>query len=118
MIQFNIKTDKGNLRITSPASWRELSLKQLIEIETEWDGESAVHLFSIVTGLDIKLLKNSTEKKLEETMLAICAFAYNQPQWDVLPRPQHIELGGKVYKTPDQISKKMLGQKIMASALV
>jgi len=118
MIQFNIHTDKGVQRITSPASWRELTLEQLIRLETEWDRESPLALFAIITGLDIQLLENSREKGLEDTMLAICAFAYDQPQWDNLPKPEHFEIAGKIYKAPKNIEEKLLGQKIRVSQIV
>jgi len=117
VIGFTIQTPKGKQRITSPASWRELTIQQLIELETEWDGVNPIVLFSIVTGLDVGLLKNSDQEGLEEKMLAICAFAYDQPQWDALPKPKHIEIGGEVYKTPDTINRKLLGQKIMVSQI-
>ena len=118
MIQFNIKTQEGTKRVTSPASWRELTLRQLIQLETEWDKESPVQLFSIITGIEVELLENSAQAGLENTMLAICAFAYDQPQWDNMPRPKYIQLGDTNYETPDNISKKLLGQKIIVSQIV
>lgn len=118
MIQFNAKTEEGTVRVTSPASWRELKLRQLIQLENEWDGQDPIKLFSIITGLDVKLLENSRQEGLENTMLAVCAFAYDRPQWEELPRPHHIEIDGQVYKTPSDISKKLLGQKIRVSQIV
>ena len=118
MIQFNAKTDKGIQRITSPASWRELTLGQLIKLENEWDGADPIQLFSIITGLDVDLLENSTQEGLENTMMAVCSFAYNRPQWEELPAPSHIQIGDKVYKTPKDISKKLLGQKIRVSQII
>ena len=117
MIQFTIKTSDGNIRCTSPASWSELNIGQLIKLETEWDRESATQLFSIITGVDEELLKSSKDNGLEDTMLAICAFAYDQPQWDALPRPAKLQIGDEFYNTPDNIDKKTLGQKIMVSQI-
>lgn len=119
MIQFNLQIEgQKKIRITSPASWRELTLGQLIDMETKWDGNNIVDLFSIVTGVDIKDIKNSTTQGLEDTMLAICSFALNQPNWESLPRPEKIQIGEKFYDTPKSIERKMFGQKLMVSQMV
>lgn len=117
MIQFNIKTKDKTLRVSSPASWREINLGQLIDIETKWDKKNPVQLFSIISGLDIELLKNSKQEGLENKMMAICAFAYDQPNWEQLEKPKYIEIGSEAYITPKDISKKMLGQKIMINQI-
>lgn len=118
MIQLNIKKENGKGdRIFCPASWREINLSQLIDIETKWDKKNPIQLFSIITGLDVALLSNSKQKDLEDKMMAICAFAHVQPDWEQLSRPKYIEIGTKAYKTPKDISKKMLGQKIMINQI-
>ncbi len=118
MIGFKIKTDKEILKIFAPASWREITLEQLIKLESDWDRKNILKLFSIITGLDVELLANSNQSKLEDTMLAVCAFAFDQPAWDTLPRPEYIQIGDDLYKTPDSIDRKLLGQKILLSQLV
>ncbi len=118
MIQFSIKTEDGKtLRISSPASWSEINLGQLIAIETKWDKKSPIQLFSIITGLDISLLSNSKEKGLEDKLMAICAFVYDQPDWEHMPVPKRLWIGDEGYTTPKDISKKMLGQKIMINGI-
>jgi len=117
MIQFSIKTEDGKHRVSSPASWREINLGQLIDIETKWDKKDPIQLFSIITGLDIALLSNSNQNGLEDKMMAICAFAYDQPDWEHLDKPKYIEIGTEAYITPTNISKKMLGQKIMINQI-
>lgn len=118
MIQFKIK-DKDNkvLRVTSPSSWSELNLQQLIELETEWDGVNPLKLFGIVTGVNVDILANSKQKDLEDKLNAICAFAYNEPLWDKLSKPNLIQIGDQVYKVPTDISKKTLGQKLMINQI-
>ena len=112
MIQFTIQDQhKKTLKITAPHSWRELNLKQLIDIEnTELQKNGLTKLFSIICGVEFADIVNSTDKTMFKKVTDVCSFITSPPDWKRIECPDYIEFGGKNRKVKMDVSKLMHGQ--------
>ena len=117
MISFNVKTSNGNLRVQGKTSWDEVTVREWKEIEKMKDRLDPITLFSILTGMEFELLANSKDDKLLETLYEVTKFIFNAPDWDNLPCPKKLEIAGKYYDVPKDLTKINFGQKILLTQL-
>lgn len=113
MISFTIHTSEGKKKIDAPSSWEEITYRKMIRIESEWDKKNIVQLFAILIDIDYELVADSTDKKLDEVLYQICAFAFDNPKWEELKPPTQILWDEKIIKVPTDITQETLAQKIM-----
>lgn len=118
MIEFNTYNIKGKkIRVTAPNKWRELNIEQFIRVEN-CKSRDVLQLFCIVTGLDIEVPENSTDKNLEETIWAVVQFVGENVNWEEINAPPDFEIDGKVYKVPQKFGSMMTGQKILLAQTI
>lgn len=117
MNQITIESpNKGNLKITYPNSWSEITLGQLIRLE-KLGIVDPLTVFSILTGLEYDFAAG-LDAKLEPVVWDMVSFIFkDQPKWDLVKPPSHLVLSGIPYKIP-KIDKATLGQSVMFTGLV
>lgn len=84
-----------------PQSWDETPTQTFQRIATEWDWENFVQLFSIISGIEYKSIRESTDGRLETKLVAAVQYIINPKkpiQWDKLPFPSHYVYRGKKIK--------------------
>lgn len=111
MISFTVHTTKGKMRLSSPSSWEEVSLGQLVAIEKS--SKDVVEVFSILSGVDFEIIEESTDDKLLDQLYAVTHFIFTAPDWDKLPIPKTLLIGEKIITPPEDIGNETLGQKIL-----
>jgi hypothetical protein len=118
MRYFNIyDKDKKKIKLSAPTSWDELTLEQLIQIETMKKND-VLKLFCILTGLDMSIAENSKDKNLEAAVWQIVNFIANPPDWDSLAIPPIFQIGKEFAKTPLKYSSLTVGQNILISQTI
>lgn len=114
MIEFTIETDKGvKKRLRAASSWSELTLDQLIQIELLEEGQGVLEMFCILTGLNLTVLENSKDEKLERAVWEVVSFLGSQPDYKGLAVPTVVQAGLKYYKVPLKFTDLTIGQKIV-----
>lgn len=116
MRKIKITTNKGKVEALLKSSWSEITLKELLSINTTAD-DNPIRLLSIISGVDFDSLAESSDENLQNELYDLIAFLYEQPDWKKITRPSHLVIGGKPYKVPN-IEKETLGQKVMLDQLV
>lgn len=92
MLKLSVKTNKGKHSIHSPESWEEVSVEQYQRIIKEWDGEDWIKLFSILSGLDVDYVSQSTNGQIESLLYQTIEFVFKPFDWKALPIPDEIDL--------------------------
>jgi hypothetical protein len=115
MIEFKFKLNKDTITATVPEHWGEVTLKQVLQLETEWTGESKdmIGLLSAFTGENFQTLENA-KGNLWEPLFQVLSFVFNAPQWKKLKKPKTVTLGNKQVKPPTNLQLEAFGQKVMA----
>lgn len=114
MQKFTVHTTTSKKEVVTASGWHELTLKQIIEIETEWRQDPTVlYAFSILTGLSLQITENLIDSDIEQKVWSIISFLNKPPKWKELQHPKGLTIDGKIYKVPTKIGSLMLGQKIM-----
>jgi hypothetical protein len=109
-----VQTTKGNKAIKCPESWDEITLMQYQRLVTEWDAKDLVKLFSILCGMDYKILSNTHSLTLEEALLESTRFIYEQPQsFKDSDIPKTITINGREIKIPKRLTGLSIGQSIL-----
>jgi hypothetical protein len=124
MLKLSIKTNKGKQTIQCPQSWEEVSVEQYIRIIKEWDDEDWIKLFSILSGLDVDYVSQSTNGQIESLVYQTIEFALKPFDWKALPMPEEIDLTPiwlkdnplipPHTKVPKKIGRLSIGQAIQA----
>lgn len=115
MIEFKFKLNKETIIATVPESWAEVTLQQVLRLETEWTGEAKdmIGLLAAFTGQNYSILENA-KGDLWEPLFAVLSFVFDAPTWKKLKLPKLIQLGEKKVKPPKNLSLEAFGQKVMA----
>lgn len=95
MRSLTIRTNKEKLKIQTPERLGELSCEQFQDLLEKWDFEDWIDGFSIVTGLEVKEIKQSKDGSLEGALYETIAFLFDKKQWDALdklPIPKEFEV--------------------------
>lgn len=118
MIKFNYTNQEGKkLEVTAPNSYYELPLDMFIRIEKEGK-QDVMKLFSILSGVNLKVAENCTDKKLERAVWEVVAFLSKPFDFAALDKPEKIEIDGQIYDVPKKLESLMIGQKIMIAQIV
>ena len=114
MQKFTVHTATEKKEVLAASNWRELTLEQIIQIETDWRQDPTVlKAFSILTGLSLEITENLNDPDIEKKVWSIMSFMKTPPNWKELKPPKALTIEGKMYKIPTKIGGLMLGQKIM-----
>ena len=119
MQEITIKALDKIHNIICPSNWHELTLEQLIEIESTHKHDlSVLKAFSILTGISLEITSNIKGKSIEKKVNQVVSFLQSSPKWNDLPLIDILQVEGIGYKIPKKIGDLMLGQKIMLTNIV
>lgn len=105
----------GTLKWQGPSTWNDplFTVALFQKMSIEWDGRDIVQLFSTLYGADYKLVFNAPDSLAVEAFEGI-KFVYDSPiDWDKIPVPVSLTVGGKVLEVPKQIGQLSFGQLVM-----
>jgi hypothetical protein len=116
MNSLTLTTEKGRMRLTFPDRYDELTLEQIIKIES-LPASDPLTIFSILTGLELKFAEK-LDAKLEPVIWESIAFMFdNIPEWGSLKPPRMLVIDGKPCNVP-RPEKLSIGQSIMVTELL
>lgn len=114
-----IHSGKEKRELLVASAWHELTLHQLVEIETARIGEpDIIKIFSTLAGIDIQLAENIQDDDIERSVFETLEFLNEPPDWENLKRPTHLLIEGVPVKIPTNIGAQMFGQKIMLMSAI
>ena len=117
MIKFNYTNQEGKkLEVISPNSYYELPLDMFIRIEQEGK-QDVMKLFSILSGVNLKVVENCTDKKLERSVWEVVAFLSKPFDFTALDKPEKIEIDGQIYDVPKKSFKLALYETVNYSEI-
>lgn len=109
-----LHSSNGKIEVLAPSNWNELTLKQLIAIETQWRPKpNVLKAFAILTNIKLSVAENLQDKDIERKVWAVVSFLEHAPDWQKLQHPKYFLIDGKPYKVPVRIGSIMFGQKVM-----
>jgi len=109
-----LTTNKGNKEVNVPVSWSGVTLKQYAQLVTVWDGTDLLQLFSILSGLSVKVLNETVDPALYESLEISTRFIYDQePPFKKAEKPKTITVNGKTLEVPANLNGLTIGQSIM-----
>lgn len=117
---FKIHSSKGVREIPFPDCWEPhdkkvtpCTTRQFIQIATEWDGQDLIKLFSILSGMEYKVISTTFDPVLEAQLIESCRFVYETPmKFKEAKLPHWIEIGGKQIRIPAHVGGLSIGQNI------
>jgi hypothetical protein len=118
MKQITLKIEGKNYDLVTPSSWSEVTVKQFLLLETDYDGKDPVKLLSILSGLDYHLIENSNSSTINKIEPLVSFVNNNQPDFLKLKRSKTIEIDGKTIKMPTRLNKETFGQTIKMQELL
>ena len=121
MIPFKLHSSKGVREIAVANCWlpngdnqTPMTTGQFQEF-INWDGQDLVKLFSILSGINAKVLSDTHDYILEEQLIAATRFIYEEPMaFKEAKLPHWIEIEGKQIRIPTLIGGLSIGQNIHA----
>lgn len=112
-MSFFVTTNKGRKEINPSISWATTTTDQFQKMATDWNGEDLVKLFSILSGMDYKVLSNTHDLILEEQLLTATRYVYEEPMdFKEATLPHWIEINGKQIRIPAKLGDLSIGQNI------
>jgi hypothetical protein len=103
-------------RYMCPSSWHEVTVKQYVQIATEWEPEKDIadrdyyQLLNILTGNNFTAIANGIE--LNVTLINLVGWVITTPfQFDKTP-PKTLKYGKKLFPIPEDVSEVSIGQMI------
>lgn len=113
MIKLKAISNTMDQTVELAQSWDETSTELFQRIATEWDCKDIVKLFSIVSGIEYKAIRESTNGGLEVKLFAATKYIFDQKtNFGDRPIPKSIEWKGREVKIPRNIGKLSIGQSI------
>ena len=100
-----------------PTQWSEINVATYREMERHAFELNSVRLFSILTGIDYDMLINFDCSQFDEKVLQHLSFVHDVPEWDKLPKPEHLVIDGVEYKVPESIESTTWFQRTMLKTL-
>lgn len=86
---------------------------QFIKMASEWDGSDLVQLFSILSGMEYKALRDTHDYVLEEQLLNATKFVYEEPMaFKDAKVPHWITINSRQVRIPAHIGGLSIGQSI------
>ncbi len=107
MVKFTIDKKQYNL----PLSWKELTVRQFIELR-EWKDGNFVKLLSILTRVHYETLFNTKQIDVDEKLIPFMRWIDTPPKFDSWSMPSQISIDGKKYDNPKYQGYFTFGQKI------
>lgn len=119
MIKLNFKLKHKTISTEVPESWDEVKLKHIINLETNWSGESMdmIGLLTAFTDRTYEDIEHSKEN-LWDPLFRVLSFVFQAPEWKKVKKPKTVTLGGKTITPPSNLSLETFGQKIKALQLI
>lgn len=112
-MKFSIFSSKGEREIETPESWAGMSTAMWVRYMTEWDWADMVKLFSILTGMEYKVIHKSRDIGFEEQLLIATRFIYDEPQaFKTAPFPETFKFKDKEVTLTKEIGRLSIGQNI------
>jgi hypothetical protein len=65
---YNVTTSKGKKKIIIPESWEDTTTGQFEQM-VKWDQKNLIELFSILSGIPVKVLENTYDPSLEASLI-------------------------------------------------
>lgn len=113
MVNLTLTTDKKDRKIKIPETWGETSTEQFQNLyKQEWDGKDLIHAFTILSGLDKKMVATSYDPALEQKLLVCTNFLYHEPDFKNAKPPEYFEINSRIVKIPKKIGRLAIGQSI------
>jgi hypothetical protein len=108
-----VTSNKGRKEITFPDSWAKVTTHQFQRLATEWDSSDLVQLFSILSGIEYKALRDTHDYILEEQLLNATKFVYNEPMaFKEAKLPHWVTINSRQCRIPAHIGTLSIGQSI------
>ncbi len=119
-----VVTNKGRKEITVADCWlpddksdppkiKPCQTWQFIKMASEWDGSDLVQLFSILSGMEYKALRDTHDYVLEEQLLNATKFVYEEPMaFKEAKVPHWITINSRQVRIPAHIGGLSIGQSI------
>lgn len=114
MKRIKIKSSAGKKTLFLPEWWGEVTTAQYQRLVTEWDACDLVKLFSIMSGIDAKVLSDTHDPDLEAALFETVRFVYDtKPIFKETKPPLFVTIEGKKIKIPRKLGSLSIGQNIM-----
>jgi hypothetical protein len=110
---YNVTTSKGKKKIIIPESWDETNTGQFEKMVT-WDQKNLIELFSIMSGLDVKVLENTYDPALEQSLIECTNYVYT-PYEFIKEVPDSLVIDKKKFKIPKDVGGLTIGQNILVA---
>ena len=109
MIKLDIQKGKEHFKRDCPTSWDEVTVRQYIQFESDWNGKDLVKLMSILTGLDVETISNSKGNVINQLTPIITFVQDSPPDFKKLPK-KDLLINGKTIKMPKKLEQETFGQ--------
>lgn len=103
--------------IDIPSSWDDVTVQQYREMDRCSHELNSARLLSILAGIDYDILINFDCSQFDEKVLMHLDFMHEIPDWENLPKPTHLTIGGVQYKVPESIQSTTWFQRTMMKTL-
>ena len=114
MKRIKVKSSSGKRTVYLPEWWGEVTTDQYQRLVTEWDACDLVKLFSIMSGIDAKVLSDTHDPDLEAALFESVRFVYDtKPVFKETKAPPFVTIEGKKIKIPRKLGILSIGQNIM-----
>jgi hypothetical protein len=112
-LKFNIHTSKRQLSVDAPGCWAKTNTGQFERLVGEWDEKDLVQAFSILTGIEAKVISTMIDPELEDWLFVATDYLFREPQYfKELPVPATITIRGKEITIPKKVDGFTIGQSI------
>jgi len=111
MINFTFKSEEGDIKVSAPSSWEEVSVEHFIN--PLFLSGNSMGLLSALSGIDREVLMNSRADITGQLTRMVEFMAKDPKGYKKQKRSDTITLMGKKCKVPKDIELERVGQKIM-----
>lgn len=99
------------IKFTLPYGWAGLTLREWMDMRFSWDKSDYIRLLEILSGVPYDTWYSCRVIDLDKKVNPILSMITTSPDWEKLPVPSLVTLGGTEIKVPKDLKLETFGQK-------